>query len=244
MADGKGQSVRQIPDSSLFDRLRSILLNAAQGQRSVSDDRQYPALRKELFRRKLGTPPMVSTHPNLDSFVAFIKGIETRQERSERVRIEFALLASANDDPLSANASSWTGVQSRAAKLQTLKTMLPLAQTAVEGLIAFLSEPGANGGPILDNRAEAIEHLRALHRTLGSLLSSIDGGGFDDELGEGLAAEAARWGKRAVTTLADDPMPYLASGLLVGLLGACGFPGVGSFLGDVALGVKKNSKKL
>lgn len=100
-----------------------------------------------------------------------------------------------------------------------------------------------NGAPLLDEREEAVGHLRKLHGTLGDLLAAADSGHLDDALGQGLAAEAARYAKRAARALRDDPMPYVASGLLNGLLAVCGFPGVGGFIGGIALNIRKNTGK-
>jgi hypothetical protein len=108
-------------------------------------------------------------------------------------------------------------------------------------MIATLAEPNDNGAPLLEAREEAVEHLRELHRTLGELLSAIDQGHFDDELGQNLQAEAARFAKRAARALRDDPMPYLSSALLLGLLTACGLPGLGGYISGVALTVQKHT---
>lgn len=229
---------------TLIQRLQSILINAAEGQRSVVDDRQYPELRQKLS--KLGNMPgLVSTHPSVDSFVAFIKGIDGRRARVERVRQEFGPLFQ-NPDELDSNdvsSEDWTGVSRPAEKVKAVRTLLPLAQAAVEGMIASLSEPGPNGGPLLNEHQEAIENLRGLHRALGELLATAESGHLDDSLGEGLAAEAARYAKRAAKALSRDPMPYLASGLLLGLLSACGLSGVDGYLSGVALNIRKNASK-
>jgi hypothetical protein len=110
-------------------------------------------------------------------------------------------------------------------------------------MIVNLAEPNLNGAPLLDGREEALEHLRALHATLGELLKAIDGGHFDDELGQNLQAEAARFAKRTARALRDDPMPYLSSALLLGVLTACGLPGLGGYIGGIALTVKKHTGK-
>lgn len=123
-----------------------------------------------------------------------------------------------------------------------MRNILPLAQAAVEGMIAALSDTGGNGAPLLDEREEAVAHLRKLHDALGDLLAAADAGHLDDELGEGLAAEAARYAKKAARALRDDPMPYLTSGLLNGLLAICGFPGLGGFLGGIAQNIRKNAE--
>lgn len=136
---------------TLIQRLQSILINAAEGQRSVVDDRQYPELRRKLS--KLGNMPgLVSTHPSVDSFVAFIKGIDGRPARVERVRQEFGPLFQNPDEFGSNDVSSenWTGVSRPPEKVKAVRTLLPLAQAAVEGMIASLSEPGPNGGPLLN----------------------------------------------------------------------------------------------
>lgn len=230
-------------EANLAERLQAILINAAEGRRNVGDDSQYPDLRRELIRRSVDVPSFLLTHPTVDSFTASIKGVPSKPERVERVRNDFSpLLQSGGEEGISGvDSSSWTGEPSRAVRLKTVRTLLPLAQTAVAGMITTLSEPNANGGPLLDGREEAIGHLHELHRTLGELLKVIDGGHFDDELGQSLQAEAARFSKRAARALRDDPMPYLSSALLLGVLTACGLPGLGGYLGGVALTVKKHS---
>lgn len=241
----RGGSVRQLGDSQIADRLQSILINAAAGRRNVSDDSQYATLRRELMRRDLEVPSFLLTHPSVDSFTASIKGVPNKAEREERVRNDFwpLLRALGSGEAAPADSSAWTGEPSRAARLKTVRTLLPLAQTAVDSMIETLSEPNPNGAPILDERKEAIENLRKLHRTLGELLSAIDDGHLDDELGQSLQAEAARFAKRAARALRDDPMPYLSSALLLGIFYACGIPDVGGYLGGVALTVRKHRGK-
>ena len=222
-----------------------MLICAAEGNRSLADDRQYPTLRRELMRRPLEMPSFLLTHPSVDSFTAFIKGIEDRTERAGRVRNDFAPLLQALGQASDGNvdSSAWTGEPSRAARLKTIRTLLPLAQSAVEGMITTLSEPNANGAPLLDGREEALTHLRELHVTLGKLLAAVDAGRFDDELGQSLQADAARFAKRAAKALRDDPMPYLSSALLLGLFTACGLPGLGGYMGGVALTMRKHAGK-
>jgi len=108
-------------------------------------------------------------------------------------------------------------------------------------MIAALSEPNANNAPILDERKEAIENLRSLNRTLTEYLAAVDAGHLDDDLGQGLAAEASRYAKKAARALRDDPMPYLSSALLLGIFSACGMPGIGGYLGGVALNLRKHN---
>jgi hypothetical protein len=232
-------------DLELAQRLQSILINAAEGRRSVSDDSQYSDMRKEFLRRKLEAPGFVRTHPSVDSFSALIKGTKKKADRVSQVREQFALTLNGLEKiaAIDADSSAWTGIQSPTAKLKAVRALLPLAQAAVEGMISVLEEPGSNGGPVLDERAEAIDNLRALHKSLGELLQAADSGHLDDQLGEGLAAEAARYAKRAAQALKSDPMPYVASSLLLGLLTTCGLPGIGGYLGGVALAVRKNAER-
>ncbi len=124
-----------------------------------------------------------------------------------------------------------------------MRILLPLASAGVESMIATLSEPNPNGAPVLDERVEALKHLRELHRTWGELLTAVDAGHFDDELGQSLLAQAARYAKRAARELRDDPMPYLSSALLLGIFEACGLPGIGGYLGGVALNVRKHGQR-
>ena len=235
----------ELSDAAVFERMQSILVNAAQGRRSVGDDRQYPELRRRMLVRAVSMPHLVSIHPTLDSFAAYINGIDDRSERVRRIREEFspALAWSGTMTEPASDSSRWTGQQSRVARLKTVQTLLPLALAGVESMIATLSEPNPNGAPMLDERVEAVEHLRNLHRTLGELLSAVDAGHFEDELGQSLLAQAARFAKRTAKALRDDPMPYLSSALLLGVFEACGLPGIGGYLGGVALNIRKHGEK-
>lgn len=227
----------------MLDRVQSIMINAAQGQRSVSDDRQYGTLRRELMRQSPDAPTLLTAHPTVNSFYASISRHPDRKARVEEVRAAFdPLLDQVLQPPADHHeASAWTGLDTKASRLRAVKNLIPLAQSAVEGMIAALSEPGGNGGPLLDHREEALVHLRALHEALGKLLTAAGAGHFEDELGQGFAAEASRYAKRAARALRDDPMPYIAQGLLIGVLSACGLPGVGEFLGGIAGAIKKSA---
>lgn len=238
-------SLKELPLEAVIQRLQSILINAAEGRRSLGDDQQYPNLRREMLRRIPNPPVIASAHTTVDSFMAYIKGIDDRGERVRRIRAHFEPLLDADEGEkvAVADSSTWGAPQSRTARLKTVRTLLPLAQAAVESMITTLSEPNPNGAPILEERAEALTHLRELHRTLGELLGAVDAGRFDDDLGQGLLAESARYAKRAARSLRDDPMPYLASALLLGVFHACGLPGIGGYIGGVALNIKKHGRQ-
>lgn len=244
MAAKRTASVKKLSDEALVERVQSILINAAEGRRSVSDDAQYDKLRRELPRRPfavIGLPPFVSTHPTIDSFSAFIRGVADRRERVKRVREQFEPLFRAIEGIRDqTDASAWTGIQARATRLLVVRKALPVARAAIDTMIDSLSQPGPNGGPILDEHEEAIGHLRSLHRSLGELLEAAEAGHLDDDLGQGLVAEGARFAKRAARALSRDPMPYATSSLLLTILWACGFPTIGGYLGDVTLNIQKN----
>jgi hypothetical protein len=222
-----------------------MLINTAGGRRSIADDRQYPELRNELLRRGLDVPELVSTHPSLDSFTASLKRIETKRERIQKVHDQFEpfLQQLGGSQPEPIDSAMWTGTEGRAARVKLVRGLMPLARNAVDSMITTLSEPNANGAPLLDSRVEAIGELRKLHHALGELLTAVDNGHFDDELGQNLQAEVARFGKRAAKALRDDPLPYLSSALLLGLFTACGIPGLGAYLGGIALTVKKHATR-
>lgn len=245
MASPKKGSIRQRSDAFLAERLQSILINAADGRRNIGDDNQYPNLRRELLRRVSAAPQLLTTHPTVDSFTAHIKGIKGKPARVQMVRDDFSALMAElpRQDPAAVAASAWTGIEGRAEKLRAVRNLLPLAQAAVEGMIVSLSDTGGNGAPLLDEREEAVRYLRQLHGALGDLLAAAETGHLDDELGQGLAAEAARYATRAARALRDDPMPYITSGLLHGILAVCGLPAVGSFLGGIAQNIRKNANR-
>jgi hypothetical protein len=131
-------------------------------------------------------PALVFTHPSLDSFTVAIKKLKTKDERVRHVRDQFEPFFEVLDrrSPDSIDSTMWTGTEGRAARLKMVRGLLPLAQNAVDSMIATLSEPNANGGPLLDSRIEAIQELRKLHDALGELLTAVDNGHLDDELGE------------------------------------------------------------
>jgi len=178
------KSPRQLENSGVADRLQSILVNAARGQRNIADDRQYPRLREELTRRQITPPSLVHIHPTVDSFVAYIRSAGDRPQVVERVRNEFddlyrSIESAANPSVASA---TWTGVADRRMRVTAVRELLPLAQASVEGLMVQLAQPGANNGPLLDERVEALEHLRALHPALGNLIAATEAGHQDDDL--------------------------------------------------------------
>lgn len=238
-------------DLDALTAFQNVLLQAAEGARHAELDAEYRELRTYLLRNEEYAdlvPRPVRQNRDLAAFWSEFKSFNPQWEpRRQWIREQFGplfdraeLLDQAKSEPLSASSQSWTGIASRSERLVAVQTLFPLARAAIESLIDELSKPSSNGGPILDEKQEAIDQLRLLHSALGALLDSIELGRFDDEMGGGLAADAARYAKRAAKALKDDPMPYLAAGLLLGILSACGLEGIGGYLSGVALTIRKN----
>lgn len=235
-------------------RLQAILLEAVEGARGPELDNEY----KELRRRLLGDdtyieviPAFVRRNRDLGSLWPALKSFSPQWEpRRIEVRNQFedalamaerievfgkSVGATTGYDP-----SAWTGAIKGSDRVKAVKTLLPIAQNAVEQLIATLETPRHNGGPPLDEMVTAIENLRQLHRMLGEMLTAADEGRLSGAFNDGLPAEAARYAKRAARALRDDPMPYAASALILGIMTACGMPDIGGYLMGVALSMKKS----
>jgi hypothetical protein len=230
-------------------RLLDLALTAASTNQSAINEhaRDYQLLRRFFITNETvsdGVPAPIIQHASLHGLAGWLQNErKSADARRNLVTKLFAPLQSAalaaegvvaaNDDRL--EASAWTGTQTRAERLTVIRNLLPAARAAVESLIAALEQPGSNGGPLLDERGEAINDLRCLHLALGRLLEAVDEGGFEDDLGEGLAAEAVRYATRAAAALKNDPMPYAVAGLILALFSACGFPGAGGLVSSAAL---------
>ena len=84
-----------------------------------------------------------------------------------------------------------------------------------------------------------MEHLRKLHAALGNLLIAVEEGKLKDTIESGLVAEIAHYGRQTARALKHDPLPYALSGVLLAVFTACGFPGLGGYLGGIAIAIKK-----
>lgn len=249
-------------DLEVVLRLQAILLQAAEGQRGPGLDREYRDLRRALLADpsyEMVIPKFVRRHRDLESLWPTFKSFSPKWEpRRQEVREQCEpllaeaerMVASENvvfSDHLEAevvhrpgfDASAWTGAASPAERVLAVKTLMPVAQNAVEQLLALLNAPGHNGGPPLDEVEEAIGELRQLHAALGVLLTAADEGRLGQAFNAGLATEAARYAKRAARALRDDPVPYAIAASILAVLTACGLPGIGGFLASVAIQMKK-----
>jgi len=216
---------------------------------SDEDKREYSSLREFFLNDKRYRDSLPAQIFDSASLLGFAQKIIEQSldvgARRNRLHREFAPLMKTLDherrNENTAVASDWTGLDTPVNRLTVLSDMIPVARVAVNSLIETLEQEGGNGGPLLDDRLQAIEQLKLLHSTLGEILDSIERDSFDDELGEGAAAEAVRYAKRAANLLKSDPIPYAMSGLLLATFASCGFPEAGAWLSAAALTVNKPS---
>lgn len=211
----------------------------------------YQDLRHDLLENpdyKGLAPKFLRRQRDIGSLWSFAKGVDTSWEpRRAFLREQFEPLldylenGGRRDDRYAGpyDASAWTGASTGLQQIAAMRTMLPLAQASIEVLIAHLEEPNHNGAPPVDEIEEALKQLKSLHLRLGSILEIIGHDGKITIEGEGLIAEAARYGKRAAKALKDDPLPYAFSASILGILSACGFPGIAGYLSGIALNVRK-----
>jgi hypothetical protein len=244
-------------DLDFLLHFQNVLLRAVEGARDADIDQEYKAMRAALIadpKYELLIPEFVSRHRDLGSLWPTLKSFSPKWEpRRVEVRRQFepAIAEADQVDPFASTAqpnwmgdppydsAAWTGGATTASRLAAVKTLLPVARAAVERLIESLDAPRHNGGPPLDETVEAIDALRTLHKMLGQILDAADDGMLDQAYNEGMVLEACRYAKRAAKKLRDDPMPYAMSALLLAVFTACGFPGVGGFLGGVAANIQR-----
>lgn len=250
------------PDDILTDeeavfRLQEILLANVEGARDSALNYQYQRLRKAFRENDEYSeilPRLIRVHADLGGLWSYMKSVASQWEpRRQHVREEMKPLFNRSEEiadrsiyadppwPGRANsqdAADWTGMLSPTQRLGAAKSLLPVARASIERLIQHLSRPNHNGAPPLDETEEAVANLRNLHRALGEILEGLESGGWEAVWGQGLPQAASRYAKRAARALRDDPVPYAMSAMLLSVLTACGFPGVGAWLASVAVAVK------
>ncbi|MGW8135766.1 hypothetical protein [Sphingomonas zeae] len=227
---------------------QDLLLRAVEGARDDQLNADYRLMRDTVLNSEQYAglaPAFIRHHADLGSLWPALKSFSPQWEpRRVEVRRQFEPAIAAADTPYIVGdppfpSSSWTGAIRPIDQIVATKTMLPVAQSAIEQLIAALNSPRHNGGPPLDGVEDAIRDLRALHSALGEVLAAADTGGLDIAYNGGLAREVSQYAKRAARKLRDDPIPYAMSGLILTVLSACGFPGIGGFLSGVAANMKR-----
>lgn len=247
------------PESrELFDRALNFqreLIDYFTGGKGLEEAR-YQAMRKELLEDpRYGdlAPAWLRRNRDLGALWSFAKSVDGSWEpRRQFLREEFEPLLDFLERgggqpsprmPGRYDASAWTGVQSTAQQVRAIRTLIPVAQAAVGSLIEHLEKPNHNGAPPLDEVEFALERLRKLHEALGTLLAAAEGGTLKQSVENGLVAEIARYGRQAARALKHDPLPYALSGTLLAVFTACGFPGLGGYLGGIAMAIKRSGHR-
>lgn len=216
------------------------------------EESQYKSMRRELLddpRYGDLAPPWLRRNRDLGALWSFAKSVDPSWEpRRQFVREAFEPLLDflerggatpSRPMPGQYDTTAWTGIQSTVQQARVIKTLIPVAQAAVGTLIAHLEAPSHNGGPPLDEIEFALDRLRKLHDALGTLLVAVDDGKLKCIIETGLVGEIARYGKQVARSLKNDPLPYALSGTLLAVFTACGFPGLGGYLGGIAMAIKK-----
>lgn len=169
-------------DDDAVHRLQAIMLLACEGNKDLSNGREYRAIRGQLLRRSDLTdviPNYIRSHRDLASFWQFIKSYAPKwEDRRKLVRSTFEPLfdrVEGRTQPAVASGK-WTG---RRTATQQARVVISLGYDALLGVDLLLEEqerPLHNGGPVEPERAEALAKLKALHRELGELISLAEAG--------------------------------------------------------------------
>lgn len=218
-----------LTDLEAVQRLRTLCLGACDGIQDLADDSRYKALRRVLLNRtdlRSLAPAFIAAQPNLSAYVRQVRETKDRNERRDMVRAQFAPLLEHVGEPQSIRSSAWTGRLSQREQAQIVQALAPAALTAVERLIDNEMRLRGNGGPVDDDREDALFHLRALHQALGELIRLASTG---QSLTEALGTlQAIRHSAKVSVSKAIAAVPVTASALL-------GFAGVAG-LADLLLG--------
>lgn len=226
MAGANSDWPEGLSDEEAIERLETLMLMACEGNKDLSNGREYKALRRELISRAdLAdvVPRYIRTQRDLAAFWSFIKAQSPHWEpRRVFIRETFAPLRDRVEGRTRQPVSSakWTG---RRTASQQAKVVIALGYDALEGIDALLYEQERglhNGGPVEPEREEAIKRLKELHGELGELIRLAE---EDKPLGEKLAR---------VRELKDKILHWTASpaGFALGALplsGAAAVLGVG-----------------
>lgn len=240
-----------------FDRVfyyQNLLMSYFTGDKSL-DEEKYRELRKDLIENPRFSelaPTWLRKCRDLGALWSFAKSVDGQWEpRRQFLREEFEPLldqlerggpTKQSSMPGPYDSSAWTGIQTTSQQAKAIATLIPVAQAAIGTLINHLDQPSHNGGPRLDEIDFAIEQLKKLHHALGRLVDAANNGTLKPSIEGGLMSEISRYGRQAAKTLKDDPMPYALSGTVLAIFTACGLPGIGGYLGGIAMAIKKNNK--
>jgi hypothetical protein len=215
-------------DDDAVHRLQSLMLLACEGNKDLSNGREYRAIRSQLLRRPDLSdvlPRYIRSHRDLASFWQFIKSYAPKwEDRRKMVRSTFEPLFDRVEGRTMPPVPSakWTG---RRTATQQARVVISLGYDALLGVDLLLEEqerPFHNGGPVEADRAEAIRKLKELHRELGELVSLAEAGEpLEEKLKSVRAAKdkALAWSASPVgLSLASVPLTGAAIVLGVGVM--------------------------
>lgn len=218
-----------LTDLEAVQRLHTLCLGACDGIQDLADDNRYKALRRALLNRtdlRSLAPPFIAAQPNLAAYVRHVREMKERSERRDMVRAHFAPLLDHVGEPQPIRPSAWTGRLSPREQARIVQALAPAALTVIERLIDNEMRLRGNGGPVDDDRDDALFHLRALHEALGELIRIARAEQpLTDVLG---TLQTIRRSARASVGKAVATVPVTASALL-------GFAGVAGIT-DLILG--------
>ena len=169
-------------DEEAITRLQSLMIQACEGARDLSVDRDYKSLRVPLIKRvdlSDVVPTYIRAHRDLASFWSYIrKHSDQWQARREHIWETFRPLFDRVEGRTSApiSAAQWTG---RRTPKQQAKIVLALAPEALEGVQQLLDDQARalhNGGPVDPDREEALAALKALRDALSELIQLAETG--------------------------------------------------------------------
>ncbi|QNN66045.1 hypothetical protein H9L12_06025 [Sphingomonas rhizophila] len=161
------------------ERLRSMMVNVAEGQRSISDDRQYQTLRTIYMRQRRLTavgPELVKTHPTLNSLAAYFRANSDRKARVVEIMDDFSPLMELLTPSKAEGheSSAWTGREDIAQQARGVRTMSVAIVRALDVLIEDEERRHHNGGPVEPAEEAALDALKQLRDALNDLISSIE----------------------------------------------------------------------
>jgi hypothetical protein len=215
-------------DGDAIHRLQSIMLLACEGNKDLSNGREYRVIRSQLLRRTdLADvlPKYIRSLRDFASFWQFIKNYAPKwEDRRKMVRSTFEPLfdrVEGRTQP-AVVSGKWTG---RRTATQQARVVISLGYDALLGVDLLLEEqerPLHNGGPVEPERADAIAKLKDLHRELGELINLAEAGKpLDAKLKSVRLAKdkALAWSASPVgLSLASVPLTGAATILGVGVM--------------------------
>ena len=231
-----------------LERLQSILLSRVEQKLGPEEELEYRALRRSFMSEPSISPQLsqlVRGNPDLGGVWGVLRDHSDKWENRRqfvREQMRGALQAARSSALAPVRSSTWTGIASKEERLTAARKLLPVAMATVDGLLAELDKPQGNGGPPLDERAEAIENLRQLHVLLGQIIREIESE-TATPLNQRLLDEAAGYLIRFGSAVRGDPMPFLVSAGLFAIFTTLGAGEVGSYVAGIASVVRKNSDK-